>query len=195
MALVAGWIVYRLQRDEEREGVLAALVAELQIHEDWVGRGGYTQWSDDWWHDMLTGEMDWHRTVFKLSTVATDNAIQVGPSLFINQSLVRALVQYRQRANQLNQLIDDVAAFRATPELWIPSANQKELRRQLGILVQMVHMSGIADEVKFPYGANHSYHAVRRALRAERCASGWHRAMWFWFGRAQRAKDTPDASW
>src|SRR5207247_10713296 len=137
----------------------------------------------------MTGEMDWHKIVFKLSTVATDNAIQVGPSLFINQNLVRALVQYRQRANQLNQLIDDVAAFRAPPELWIPSQSRDELRKQLGILVQMVHMSGIADEVQFPYGANNAYHAVRRAVRAERCASGWHRFWWFWFGRAQRAKD------
>ncbi len=31
VALVAAWIAYRLQRGEEGEGVLAALVAELEL--------------------------------------------------------------------------------------------------------------------------------------------------------------------
>jgi hypothetical protein len=109
VALLAAWIVYRLQRREEREGVLSGLIAELQLQEDWVGHAGYPagSWKDHspkWWADAADA------LVYKLSTVATDNAIQVGPSLFINRDLVRALVQYRQRANQLNQVVDDMAA-------------------------------------------------------------------------------------
>jgi len=33
VALLAAWIVYRLQRREERRDVLSALVAELELHE------------------------------------------------------------------------------------------------------------------------------------------------------------------
>lgn len=186
VALVSAWIVYRLQRREERKGVLASLDAELELHKGWVGGvPGYTRetWRvDDWFKDPETGEPDWHKIVYKLSTVATDNAIQVGPALFINRGLVAALVMYKQRAAQFNQLIDDMAAFRGSPELWLDSPQRDDLRQQLKLLAGMVHMSGIADDKTFPYGANHAYHVVTDSLRAERTESVWRQFWWFLLG-------------
>lgn len=198
IALLAAWVVYRFQRREEREGVLSALIAELKLHEDWVGKRGYHQgwWAQfraEWW-----GDLD-DKLVYKLSMVATDNAIQVGPALFINRELVRALVNYRQRAQQLNQLIDDMAAFRATGELWVRPYDQHSeavfgsLRGRLDGLAGGMHEVGIGDEAGD--GANHHYHALRRALRTERTSTWWRRWLWFWLGLSRRAKDEPEPSW
>ena len=77
VALAAAWIVYRIQRREERDTVLTALVAELELHESWVGHGGWPPGSwlagmgTQWWGDPP----DWNKVVFKLSTTATDHAI------------------------------------------------------------------------------------------------------------------------
>ena len=80
VALVAAWIAYRLQRGEEGEGVLRHWSQSLSCRE--YPRGVWTAgYSARWWGEPR----DWHTVVYKLSTVATDNAIQVGPSLFINQ--------------------------------------------------------------------------------------------------------------
>jgi hypothetical protein len=49
VALLATWVVYRFQRREEREGVLSALIAELQLHESWVSRGGYEATAPSFW--------------------------------------------------------------------------------------------------------------------------------------------------
>lgn len=197
VALLAAWIVYRVQRREEREGLLAALVAELQLHEGWVGGQGYTAktWQpDEWFQDAQTGKADWHKIVYKVSTVAVDDAIQSGPSLFINQGLVFALTQYRQRAQQLNQLIDDMAAFRASAEVWLPP-DKPAARAQLKALADMIHLGGIGDQTEYPYGANFAYTVVRQQLRKERTASRGRRWAWFWVGRTQRAGDQPELTW
>ena len=202
VGFVVVWIAYRLQRREEREGVLSALIAELKLHEDWVGRGGYPRsmwagYSETWWKGK-PGEID--TLVFKLSTVATDSSIQVGPSLFINRDLVRALVNYRQRAHQLNQLIDDMAAFRATSQLWLPPSDDQRseaqlvaLRGRLDGLARGVHEGGIGDDAGD--GANHHYHELRRALRAERTSSCWRRWGWFWLALSRKPRDEPEPSW
>src|SRR3989442_13075340 len=175
VALLAAWVVYRLQRREEREGVLSALIAELQMHEAWVGNKGYPNdsWANSapkWWGGMQPGKVD--NVVYKLSTVATDSAIQVGPSLFINRALVRALVNYRQRAQQLNQMIDDMAAFRAKAELWLPPPHEKpeggrgdQLSDRLNGLSGLVHEGGHA-EPKGDGGGRH-YQQVPVPRRGE----------------------------
>jgi hypothetical protein len=203
VALLAAWVVFRLQRREEREGVLSALIAELQMHEAWVGHKGYPKgsWANtapQWWGGVQPGKVD--NVVHKLSTVATDSAIQVGPSLFMNRALVRALVNYRQRAQQLNQMIDDMAAFRATAELWLPPPYDKpererwdQLSDRLNSLAGLVHEGSIGD-LKSD-GAHHHYHLVRIALRAERTSSRWRRYLWFWLGISRRANDEPEPSW
>jgi hypothetical protein len=202
VALLATWVVYRFQRREEREGVLSALIAELQLHEAWVGQASYPKgvwaggYSTVWWKGK-PGETD--NVVFKLSMIATDNAIQVGPALFINRDLVRALVNYRQRAQQLNQLIDDMAAFRATAQLWLQAADQgakttrEMLWTRLDSLAGLVHEGGIGDHAGD--GANYHYHELRDALRAERTSGCWRRWAWFWFGLSKRATNQPDSAW
>jgi hypothetical protein len=203
VALLAAWVVYRLQRREEREGVLSALIAELQLHEEWVGHKGYPKdmwgagYSAKWWGGKQPGQVD--NVVYKLSTVATDSAIQVGPSLFSNRALVRTLVNYRQRAQQLNQMIDDMAAFRATADLWVPPHDKQSQARwdllsdRLNGLAGLVHEGGIGDLTSD--GANRHYLALRSALRAERTATWWRRWLWFWLGISRRAKGEPEPSW
>jgi hypothetical protein len=70
--LLATWVVYRFQRREERVGVLSALIAELELHESWVGRGGYPRgiwagYSEGWWTGK-PGESD--TLLFKRRLVA-----------------------------------------------------------------------------------------------------------------------------
>jgi hypothetical protein len=113
---------------------------------------------------------------------------------------VRALVNYRQRAQQLNQMIDDMAAFRATAELWLPPPHDKpererwdQLSDRLNGLAGLVH-EGVIGDLKSD-GANRHYHVVRVALRAERTTSWWRRWLWFWTGLTRSAKDEPEPSW
>lgn len=195
VALVATWVVYRFQRREEREGVISALVAELELHDACVGGVGY---SPGGWMAAMGGPSwadspDLNKLVYKLSMVATDHAIEAGPALFIDRGLVRALVLYRQRADTLNRCIDDMSAFRANGDLWLPSTRQTALRDQLDVLAGMLHEGGIGNMAGD--GANHHYHLLRRALRDERTASWWRRWAWFWFGVSRRAKDQPEAAW
>jgi hypothetical protein len=192
VALAAAWVIYRLQKREERNGVLAALDAELSLYEAWVGGDGYKPgmwargYSERWWGGPK-GAID--KVVYKISTVATDSAIALGPSLFMNRALVRALVNYRQRAQQLNQLIDDMSAFRTDQAaLYLPAddhaaiAARDALRAQLDGLAGMVHEGGIGSENTD--GANRHYRAVRDALRREQGASRARRWLWFWLSVA-----------
>src|SRR5205814_1465672 len=72
------WVVYRASQWSERDGVIRGLEAELNMHQGWVG-GAYSE--DD------RGSWDADYMVYKLSTVAIDNAIARGPGLFINRDL------------------------------------------------------------------------------------------------------------
>jgi hypothetical protein len=83
--------------------------------------------------------------VFKLVTVATDNAIARGPGLFLNRDLTTALVSYRQVIGHLNQLIDKATDFQVVAELWRSPqpADQVLAAKQL---VESVHIVGIGNE-------------------------------------------------
>jgi len=119
-SVLLAWWSWRKQQSTQRRGVLAGVLAELRLHEGWVGtpyQMGCWPLPDDphgWWgrERLMTGR-DHVPLVHKLSTVATDTAIQGGPALFINPQLVDTLVGSRQRVGQLNQLIDNAMAFQS----------------------------------------------------------------------------------
>jgi hypothetical protein len=149
IAIVVAWWIYRSQQAGARQGILDAVSAELALHRSWVGDGYQPdEWPDPadpaaWWAPDRLRKMTQHSPfVNKLSTVAIDSAIAQGPALFINPRLVVALVQYRQRAAQLNQRIDTATAFAAAPELWTarPSPNLVEHFVQL---TADIHWGGI----------------------------------------------------
>src|SRR5260370_3811259 len=94
-------------------------------------------------------------------------------------------------------MIDDIAAFRPGAELWLPPPHHKperehwdELSDRLNALAGLVH-EGATGDVESD-GANHHYHMVRIALRAERTTSRWRRWLWFWLGLTRSAADEPE---
>jgi len=130
------WLVYRAGQWNERQGVIRGLEAELDMHGRWVG----TQY-----FEKDRGHWDADYVVFKLSTVATDNAIVRGPGLFLNRDLTVALVSYRQVVGHVNQLIDKATDFQVVAELWRKArpAEQVAAAQQL---VESVHIAGIGNE-------------------------------------------------
>ncbi len=136
LALVAAWIIYRIDRWSERGGVIRGLVAELDMHGQWVGN----QYGES--HRGSWPDPDY--LVFKLVTVAVDNAIARGPSLFLNRDLSTSLVMYRQVVGHFNQLIERLMAFQATPELWSPHPPAHVVAYAVG-LIESVHIGGIGD--------------------------------------------------
>lgn len=149
VAILAAWLIYRIQQDAARSGVLGAIDAELRLHAAWLvaeyDLGGWPV--DAWWTLPNLGAAIESRqqpvlTVNRLSTVAVDSAIAQGPSLFINPRLVLALVQYRQRVEQLNQLIDKATALQQAPELWRQPPDA-ELLDHFARAVAWIHWIGV----------------------------------------------------
>ena len=135
-AVLVAWIVYRAGQWNERQGVIRGLAAELKMHEQWVGKPYGETDRGSWEPDYM---------VFKLSTVAIDNAIARGPGLFLNGNLTVILVSYRQVVSHLNQLIDKATDFQVVAELWRDPrpAEQVASAKQL---VDSVHIQGIGDD-------------------------------------------------
>ena len=136
LALVVAWLVYRIDRWSERRGVIRGLEAELDMHGAWVGNQ-YNESHRGTWPDP-------DYLVFKLVTVALDNAIARGPSLFLNRDLSITLVRYSQVVGHFNQLIDRLMAFQATPELWSPHPPAHMVAYAVG-LIKSIHIGGIGD--------------------------------------------------
>jgi hypothetical protein len=135
-AVLVAWIVYRAGQWNERQGVIRGLEAELKMHGQWVGKPYGEKDRGSWDPDYM---------VFKLSTVATDNAIARGPGLFLNSNLTVILVSYRQVVAHLNQIIDKTTDFQVVAELWRDPrpADQVTAAKQL---VDSVHIQGIGDD-------------------------------------------------
>jgi hypothetical protein len=136
VGLLVAWLIYRFDRWSIRRGVLHGLEAELRVHGQWVGNaygeGDRGRWPNP---DYM---------VFKLVTVATDDAIARGPGLFLNRDLPIALVNYRQVVGHVNQLIDKQMDFQSNPELYGPNPPA----RLVAAAVQMtesIHIQGIGD--------------------------------------------------
>jgi hypothetical protein len=166
------WLVYRAGQWNERQGVIRGLEAELDMHGRWVG----TQY-----FEKDRGHWDADYVVFKLSTVATDNAIVRGPGLFLNRDLTVALVSYRQVVGHVNQLIDKATDFQVVAELWRkPRAAEQAAAAQQ--LVESVHVAGIGNETLEQKPAAYVFFKmVMQQLRLEH-DSGALALLWAVFG-------------
>ena len=133
LALVVAWLVYRIDRWATRGGVIRGLAAELAMHGGWVSN----QYGEN-----SRGSWPASHVVYKLSTVAIDDAIIRGPSLFLNRDLDVTLVRYRQVVSHLNQLIESHMAFLANPGLYSAHPPAELVARAIR-LVEVVHIEGI----------------------------------------------------
>src|SRR5262249_8068500 len=107
---------------DRRSGILAALVAELDLHGSWFGTEYPKEVTPDdaWWSDPK-------RTVLKLGTFAVDQALS-NAELFSDQTVV-ALTDYRQRVWAFNQLIQRAMLFQANAALWEENPSPALLER------------------------------------------------------------------
>jgi hypothetical protein len=137
VALLAAWLIYRAGQAATRDGVIRSLRTELDLHKSWVGR----EWPKGKVAEDGSWDLPWY-SVFRLSTVATDNSITQGPSLFLSQELVLLVVRYRQMLEHLNQLIENSSAFQVelARGVW-PDYLVSRIRGQ----TQTIHWEGIGD--------------------------------------------------
>lgn len=172
-AIVISWLIYRLGVWAERDRVLLSLSKELELHGSWLS----SSYEDG---KVLAPWKEKSYVVFKLSTVAVDNAIVVGPSLFLNSSLIESLVGYRQRINQFNQLIDSAMTYQANSGLW-QKENQGIEDDRMTMLTGLVHWYGIGvNNPERPFG--HFYYLqVRKEIESER-SSIFLPIVWFLTG-------------
>jgi hypothetical protein len=185
-AIVVAWLIYRRQQSDERQGLLRAIEAELQLHGSWVGNP--YQWgcwppSNVWWSREQLLKRRQPGLVYKLSTVAVNAGIERGPALFINPSLVVTLVQYRQRASQLNQLVDLATDLLAAPDMW-KRRPSKDMWERYALATADVHWTGIGTAVSD--GAHKHFVQATTELRREQHAGRPARFFWFAFGRTWR---------
>ncbi len=136
IGLLVAWLVYRAGPWTERNGVIRGLEAELNMNGSWVGNAYSAQDRGSWPNPDYM--------VYKLATVAVDNAIARGPALFLNRDLTSALVRYRQVVSHLNQLIDKASDFQSNADLWRAHPS-RELIASAIQLIESVHIQGIGD--------------------------------------------------
>ncbi|MFH1535511.1 MAG: hypothetical protein ABIC96_00345 [Patescibacteria group bacterium] len=136
-AIIITWFIYRFGIWSKRISVLNSIQKELELHKDWVNPEYTTNVSyDPSWKDL-------GYVVFKISTVAIDNAITQGNDVLLNKDLLESLIGYRQRVVQFNQLIDEAINFQSNPELW--DKPTKKLQNRMLELTCQVHWYGIGD--------------------------------------------------
>ena len=198
VAILVAWWIYRSQQSGERRGVLDGVDAELRLHASWVSAPyQFDCWpsSDTWWAKERLSDLSNRQPVplvNRLSTVAIDAAIAQGPALFINPQLVYALVQYRQRAEQLNQLIDNAMSFQSSTELW-KDRPVPELIEHFAFATAWIHWIGIGS-LNNPENRDGAHrHFVIAAIELEREKNaGWlPRLAWFCYGHTWRRPKRP----
>lgn len=201
-AIVAAWLTYRWQQVSARAGVLDLVDAETRMFLAWlvaeypfgVERTG-AWWSEVQLRQWIGDGLAPVPTVNRLSTVAVDAAIAQGPALFITPDLVYVLIQYRQRIEQLNQLIDNAAALQQAPDLWRRPLDEHQLKHfaQASAWIHWVGIGvGPGNAARgHPDGAHAFYVLARVAIEREIAVSGIDWWAWFVFGRVQPRQARP----
>lgn len=136
-AIVITWLTYRFGIWSKRNSILSSIQKELELHKGWVG----TEYTTKVSYDPSWKQLGY--VVFKISTIAIDNAISQGSDVFLNKDLLESLIGYRQRVIQFNQLIDETMEFQSNPELW--KNPTKKLKDRMHDLTCQVHWYGIGD--------------------------------------------------
>ncbi len=136
VGIVVAWIVYRADRFTQRGGLLNGIKDELALHKPWLGK--------PYLPNSRASFTDKSHMPYKLGTVAIDDAIARGPSLFLNNQLSASLVVYRQLVGHFNQLVDQTMALQAAPELWLPNP-PPDLEAEVLTRIAAIHILGIGD--------------------------------------------------
>lgn len=160
LTILAAWIIYRVGVWNERNNILEGIKKEIDLHKSWVGNPYYD--------GVIPQNSNWHHknyVVFKLSTVAIDNAIEKGPGIFLNNNLLNQLIGYRQQINQFNQLIDVAMMFQSNSELW-KSKPDKSLELRMVEVTEQIHWYGINNSNK-PFAYRY-FKSVTKELKLER---------------------------
>lgn len=155
------WIFYRIGKADERNTVLESFAKEIGIH---------SQWMSNQYPDHVFTDSNWRNLnyiVFKLSTVAIDNAISKGPSLFLNKDLVTELVIYRQLVNNFNQIIESAQQFQSGSDLWKNKKPPKKLADRMAELTGLIHWYGIGNSMQSS-SAHNAFDRINHNLQDER---------------------------
>lgn len=135
-ALLFAWLIYRLSQASQRDGVVHGLRKELELHRNWTG----AEYPPEEVPEGAGWDSPWYG-VYRLSTVALDNAIAQGPGLFLSRALVELIVGYRQRVQHVNQLIDAASAYQVALAAHWTDYLVERIRSQTAI----IHWQGIGD--------------------------------------------------
>lgn len=169
-AIIASWLIYRLGVWTERNRVLLSLSKELELHAAWLNSS---------YEDGKVADPGWNEKsyiVFKLSTVATDHAITVGPNLFLNKNLIESMVGYRQRVSQFNQLIEAAMIYQANYDLWTRGSEDVDLHMMN--LTGQIHWYGIGTNNSNRQFGHYYYLKVKHELQQEQ-SSIFLPILWF----------------
>ncbi len=131
---IVAWIIYRLGIWHTRASMLNAIQAELdEVIKSWLG----TDWPDSRSQEIRDDNNFLKKIVFKIESVAIDNSIAIGGSLFTNPELIRALVSLKQALSNFNQGVDLHQSFLSNVEVW--GGTNLEIKKRAEDLLVVVH--------------------------------------------------------
>ena len=157
---VVAWIIYRLGIWHTRGSVLNAIQAELDEGvQSWLS----TDWTDSRSQEIREDKEFLRKIVFKIESIAIDNSIATGGSLFINPELIKALASAKQALSNFNQGVDLHHNFLSNAEVW--DSVKPELKKRAEDLLVVIHKL-IGGE--YDGQARTAYLSLRKELEKEK---------------------------
>lgn len=171
IAFLVAWLFYRISKSSERYSVIASLISELKVHNNWMS-GDYPP---------KTTPASWKNIsylVLKLSTVAIDLTIEKAGALFLNPKLIVELTNYRQGVESFNQLVDSAMNFQSNSELW-RNKNVDNYKKRMVYLTERIHKKGVGSSLDSD-SARATFVRLTNELAKEAGFKGWfHLVIWF----------------
>ena len=131
---IVAWIIYRLGIWHTRGSILNAIQAELDEGIQYWLR---TDWPDSRSQEIREDKELLRKIVFKIESVAIDNSIATGGSLFTNPELIKALISAKQALSNFNQGVDLHHDFLSNAEVW--DSIKPEIKKRVEDLLVVVH--------------------------------------------------------
>lgn len=157
---IVAWIIYRLGIWHTRGSVLNAIQAELDEGvQSWLS----TDWQDSRSQEIREDKEFLRKIVFKIESVAIDNSIATGGSLFTNPELIKALVSAKQAISNFNQGVDLHHNFLSNAEVW-DSIKPEIKQRAKDLLVVVQKLIGGENDGQ----ARTAYLSLRKELEKEK---------------------------
>ena len=131
---IVAWIIYRLGIWHARGGKLNAIQVELdEVVQYWLR----TDWPDSRSQEIREDKEMLRKIVFKIESIAIDNSIATGGSLFINPEFIKALASAKQALSNFNQAVDLHHNFLSNAEVW--DNIKPEIKKRAEDLLVVVH--------------------------------------------------------